>query len=108
MSEAPSARSLTVAVVGATGLVGQTMTQLLLEREFPVGEFRPLASRADGRTIDFAQLEKQPGDADPVPFSFSTDGLAIANSVAGSMKSMQTALSRVHARPSADSACLML
>src|SRR5436190_5726019 len=29
--------------------------------------------RLNGRTIDFAQLEEQPGDADPVPFSFSTD-----------------------------------
>ncbi len=45
--------SLTVAVVGATGLVGRTMIQLLAERDFPVGELRPLASRSDGRTIDF-------------------------------------------------------
>jgi aspartate-semialdehyde dehydrogenase len=55
MSETHSSaqKQLTVAVVGATGLVGQTMTHLLLEREFPVADFRPLASRADGRTIDF-------------------------------------------------------
>src|SRR5215213_108329 len=53
MSEPTSGKSFTVAVVGATGLVGQTMTQLLLEREFPVREFRPLASRAGGRTVDF-------------------------------------------------------
>ena len=53
MSTEPSARPLTVAVVGATGLVGQTMLQLLGERGFPVGELRPLASRADGRTVDF-------------------------------------------------------
>ena len=36
--------SLTVAVVGATGVVGRTMIQVLLEREFPVGELRLLAS----------------------------------------------------------------
>jgi tRNA uridine 5-carboxymethylaminomethyl modification enzyme len=29
--------------------------------------------RLNGRTIDFARLEVQPGDADPVPFSFATD-----------------------------------
>jgi tRNA uridine 5-carboxymethylaminomethyl modification enzyme len=29
--------------------------------------------RLNGRTIDFARLEEQPGDADPVPFSFLTD-----------------------------------
>jgi tRNA uridine 5-carboxymethylaminomethyl modification enzyme len=29
--------------------------------------------RLNGRTIDFSKLEEQPGDADPVPFSFATD-----------------------------------
>src|SRR5437868_4703821 len=29
--------------------------------------------RLNGRTIDFSALEVQPGDADPVPFSFATD-----------------------------------
>jgi aspartate-semialdehyde dehydrogenase len=46
-------RPITVAVVGATGLVGRTMIEILAEREFPVGELRPLASRADGRTVEF-------------------------------------------------------
>jgi tRNA uridine 5-carboxymethylaminomethyl modification enzyme len=32
--------------------------------------------RLNGRTIDFAACEEQPGDADPVPFSFLTDRLA--------------------------------
>src|SRR5262249_26635106 len=31
--------------------------------------------RLNGRTIDFAKLEPQPGDADPRPFSFATDRL---------------------------------
>ena len=31
--------------------------------------------RLNGRTIDFRRLEPQPGDADPVPFSFLTDRL---------------------------------
>jgi aspartate-semialdehyde dehydrogenase len=45
-------RPLTVAVVGATGVVGRTMIQILNEREFPVGELRLLASgRSAGRTV---------------------------------------------------------
>jgi aspartate-semialdehyde dehydrogenase len=45
-------QNLTVAVVGATGGVGRTMTQVLLEREFPGGELRLLASeRSAGRTL---------------------------------------------------------
>ena len=48
---------LTVAVVGATGLVGRTMIEILAERDFPVGELRPLASRAGGRTIPFGGRE---------------------------------------------------
>ena len=47
-------RPLTVAVVGATGLVGRTMIGILAERDFPVGELRPLASRSDGRSVQFA------------------------------------------------------
>jgi aspartate-semialdehyde dehydrogenase len=46
-------KPLNIAVVGATGLVGQTMIRLLEEREFPVATLLPLASRADGRTVDF-------------------------------------------------------
>src|SRR5258706_14281331 len=43
---------LTVAVVGATGVVGRTMIQVLAEREFPVSELRLMASgRSAGRTV---------------------------------------------------------
>src|SRR5262249_52801245 len=31
--------------------------------------------RLNGRTIDFAKLEEQPGDFDPRPFSFATDSI---------------------------------
>jgi aspartate-semialdehyde dehydrogenase len=48
-----SRRPLTVAVVGATGLVGRTMISILEERDVPVGALRPLASRGDGRTVPF-------------------------------------------------------
>jgi aspartate-semialdehyde dehydrogenase len=42
--------AFTVAVVGATGVVGRTMIQVLLEREFPVGELRLLASERSAGT----------------------------------------------------------
>ncbi|MFW2405351.1 MAG: aspartate-semialdehyde dehydrogenase [Gammaproteobacteria bacterium] len=43
-----------VAVVGATGLVGETMIEILEQREFPVDNLYPLASaRSAGKTIEF-------------------------------------------------------
>jgi aspartate-semialdehyde dehydrogenase len=53
----------TVAVVGATGVVGRTMIAVLYEREFPLGELRLLASDrsagrdvvVDGRTLQIAE-----------------------------------------------------
>ena len=43
-----------VAVVGATGMVGQIMLKVLAERNFPVTELIPVASeRSVGKTIDF-------------------------------------------------------
>ena len=45
----------TVAVLGATGVVGQQMLQCLEERSFPVGRLVPLASeRSAGKTVRFA------------------------------------------------------
>jgi aspartate-semialdehyde dehydrogenase len=43
-----------VAVVGATGLVGSKMLQVLAERNFPVTELLPVASeRSVGKTVEF-------------------------------------------------------
>ena len=43
-----------IAVVGATGAVGETMISILEERDFPVGNLYPLASsRSAGKTIMF-------------------------------------------------------
>ncbi|WP_435017559.1 aspartate-semialdehyde dehydrogenase [Tundrisphaera sp. TA3] len=43
-----------VAVVGASGAVGEVMTRLLVERNFPIGSIKFLASaRSAGKTIDF-------------------------------------------------------
>ena len=42
-----------VAVLGATGLVGQTMIAVLEERNFPVRTLIPLAATSGGRTVRF-------------------------------------------------------
>ena len=60
---------LTVAVVGATGVVGRTMIQILNEREFPVGELRLLASgRSAGRTVSIDGRTLEIGEALPEAF----------------------------------------
>ncbi len=43
-----------VAMVGATGAVGEVLMSILKEREFPIGEFTALASeRSAGETVEF-------------------------------------------------------
>ncbi|MEE1037404.1 MAG: aspartate-semialdehyde dehydrogenase [Oscillospiraceae bacterium] len=47
-------KTYTVAVLGATGAVGQEMMNILQERKFPVGKLVPLASkRSAGKTLKF-------------------------------------------------------
>ena len=47
-------KQYTVAVLGATGAVGQEMIKILQERNFPVGRLVPLASaRSAGKTLKF-------------------------------------------------------
>ena len=47
-------KKYTVAVLGATGAVGQEMMKILEERNFPVGKLIPLASaRSAGKTLKF-------------------------------------------------------
>jgi aspartate-semialdehyde dehydrogenase len=79
MARETAHRPLNVAVVGATGLVGETMIRLLVEREFPVGELRPLASRADGRTVEFAGHRQAVWQATPDAF----EGIDVALFSAG-------------------------
>ena len=48
----------TVAILGATGAVGQEMMKILAERDFPVGKLIPLASaRSAGKTVTFKGQE---------------------------------------------------
>jgi aspartate-semialdehyde dehydrogenase len=52
------AKSFSVAVVGATGIVGQEMLKLLTERHFPLRSLRLLASpRSAGKKIVFGEQE---------------------------------------------------
>ena len=47
-------KNYTVAILGATGAVGQEMLKILQERNFPVGKLIPLASaRSAGKTLKF-------------------------------------------------------
>ncbi len=47
-------KTYTVAILGATGAVGQEMMNILEERNFPVGKLIPLASaRSAGKTLKF-------------------------------------------------------
>ena len=80
--------SLTVAVVGATGVVGRTMIQVLHEREFPLGELRLLASgRSAGRTVSVDGRTLEIGEAVPDAF----DGVDIALFSAGADVSTELA-----------------
>ena len=80
--------SLTVAVVGATGVVGRTMIQVLNEREFPVGELRLLASgRSAGQTVSIDGRTLEIGEAVPAAF----EGVDIALFSAGGDVSLELA-----------------
>ena len=50
--------AVNVAVVGATGMVGETMLDILAERGFPIGKLHALASeRSLGKTVNFGNKE---------------------------------------------------
>lgn len=53
-SPARAGRSIAVAVVGATGLVGQEMLRIMEERDFPISELRLFASeKSRGKPVRF-------------------------------------------------------
>lgn len=80
--------SYKVAMVGATGAVGETLLGILAERDFPVGELVPLASeRSAGEKISFGG--KQVTVKNLADYDF--DGVDIAFFSAGG------SVSRVHA-----------
>ncbi len=65
-----------VAVVGATGAVGETMMEILEQRDFPVGNLYPLASsRSAGKTIMFKGKSHRVQDLADFDFSKVQIGL---------------------------------
>ena len=69
-------RLFNVAVLGATGAVGETMLALLEERNFPVDQVFPLASsRSAGKTIEFRGQEIPVLDVEQFDFSQAHIGL---------------------------------
>ncbi len=68
MSEASGDKPV-VAVVGATGAVGEVLLGILEKRNFPVADLRPLASeRSAGSTVTFAGREYEVKVAEPSAF----------------------------------------
>jgi len=78
------AKKYNVAVVGATGMVGQAMIDQLVERSFPVDKLKLLASvRSTGLTVQVAGLDYPvemalPDAFDEVDFAFFSAGEAIS------------------------------
>jgi len=59
-----------IAVVGATGLVGETLLEILAERQFPVGEIHALASeRSAGKRVPFGDRQLKVGNLADFDFS---------------------------------------
>ncbi len=92
-------RQVNVAVVGATGAVGETMISILEERKFPVGTLTPLASsRSAGSRVGFRgeQIRVQ----ELAQFDFK--GVDIALFSAGA------SVSREHAPRAAAAGCIVI
>ena len=92
-------REFAVAVVGATGLVGETMISVLEERAFPVSELYPLASnRSLGRSVSFRGRSYPVGELEG--FDFATCQLALFSAGA--------AVSREHAPRAVAAGCIVI
>lgn len=84
----------TVAVAGATGVVGGTVRAILEQRDFPVGELRLLASaRSAGRRLPFKGSEVEVRELGPGAF----DGVDLAFFAAGGSVSREYAWQAVDA-----------
>jgi aspartate-semialdehyde dehydrogenase len=94
-----SPRTFRVAVVGATGLVGDMMIQVLEERNFPVSELYPLASnRSLGKSITFRDKSYAVEDLAEFDFSKADIGLFSAGGE----------VSRVFAPKAAAAGCIVI
>ena len=69
------AQKFDVCVLGATGLVGKTIIEILAERDFPINKLYPLASaRSAGEFIEFNGESIEVLDADNFDFSLAQIG----------------------------------
>ena len=92
-------RSFNIAIVGATGLVGEAMREILEQREFPVGELYLLAGeRSAGQSLQFRDKSHKVGLLQD--FDFSQVEIALFS--AGSDVSMQ------YAPIAADAGCVVI
>ena len=92
-------REFAVAVVGATGLVGEMIISVLEERSFPVAELYPLASnRSLGHSVSFRGRSYPVGELEG--FDFARCNLALFSAGA--------AVSREHAPRAAAAGCLVI
>ena len=74
-------KTFDVAVVGATGAVGEAMLEILAERKFPVGQVYPLASeRSAGGKVSFGNRELTVGKLSDFDFRKAQIGLFSAGS----------------------------
>jgi len=88
-----------VAVVGATGAVGETMLSILAERNFPVGKVYALASsRSAGKRVEFGGNMITVEDLETFDFSKVQIGLFSAGG----------SVSRVHAPRAAEAGCVVI
>lgn len=92
-------RAFNVAVLGATGLVGQHMIELLEKREFPVGELFPLASsRSAGGTVKFRGEDVVVQDAEKFDWTQVELGFFSAGG----------SISRIYAPRAAEAGCVVI
>ena len=92
-------KTFDVAVVGATGAVGETMLSILAERKFPVGEVYALASsRSAGKRVEFG--DKLLTVQDLAGFDFSTVQIGLFSAGAS--------ISREYAPKAAAAGCVVI
>jgi aspartate-semialdehyde dehydrogenase len=88
-----------VAVVGATGVVGEAMLEILAERKFPVGTLYALASeRSVGKRVRFGNRNIDVEDLAQFDFSRARIGLFSAGA----------SVSEVHAPRAAEAGCVVI
>jgi aspartate-semialdehyde dehydrogenase len=92
-------RTFNVAVLGATGAVGETMLSLLEERDFPVGEVYALASASSaGQRIEFKGSYLTVRDVAEFDFSKAQIGLFSAGA----------SVSAIYAPKAAEAGCIVV